>query len=1380
MSDSGHFGGRIIQSLGADEGRKRPYSFAFKSFVIPQSWRTFTYELPFPLFFIASPNAKYGEMRSFVSEIKLDIFMIIFDTGTLAYIFIKRGRKGEHVLPIAVRTDEDSERVERILKKFTFTGNMLVAHSNLSQAFDQLREGAEKDFLNRGLFSNHFLKERLFDTISKRGRKPEKEAAKIYEAFGGNLPVDAESALKMLSALGFMPVSTDDGGHAQYLLRSDSLKLNVACVVASAASLDVKSGDKPVPAYQAISLLSSNQWVILTNGRLWRLYSSRVLSSSTNYFEVDIEGIASEGDQRLLYFVSIFSASAFRADPEGIADLDAIYDGGIKYAKEIEDELRKKVFEEKLFLNLAKSILDHSASTKFDQQTLDQAKELSLKLLYRLLFILYAESRSLLPINCKKYQEISMEGLRSRLNAMEKEQDSDSAWRSIKILFKVVRMGSEKAGVPGSNVPEYDGELFAESELDGLTLKNKYLVPALRDLCESDGKGIDYQNLGVRHLGSLYEALLEYSIRQADNDLIVYNGEILDGSFAADLKSKTENFIQKGELYLSVGGLARKGTGSYYTPDALVRYLARKGLEQHFAAREGIFRKDMQALKDKPGDPSLEAKTTDDILGLKVIDPAMGSGHFLVAVVDEITNWAISLLRQFPDAPLVKGIEEDRAQILSEQRKNGIILDESILTDSIILKRMVMKRCVYGIDINPLAVELAKLSLWLDSFTIGTPLTFLDHHIRCGDSLMGLWRDSIKDRSQESLESYIHDRGEEATQGICVSADLTLEERKRSRESYNNLREKTATTRIFLNSKVASVLEPESARDLPQYLTLLEENYFKPEARAFRWWKPTNDANSLAEKFHAFHWEYEFPDAYLPGREGFDLVIMNPPWDAVKPEDDDFFSVYSRRFRRISSKPEKKKEMKKLLEDAAIANAYADYRKAIERKLRFYKSEEYAKRGSGDTNLWKLFLERGLKATASNGSLAVIVPSGIVTDEGGKPLREALFKGRIRLLYEFENAMGIFPDVHRSYKFALLVWDKSSPTEAFPSAFYLHDIESLNGKKEQEKFIQMPMSLVKQCAPDSLSIPELRNNDYLSIFAKLYQNHPLLGDPSKGWTVSLIRELDRTNDSKLFRIDGKGWPLIEGKHFHQFIPDYEKTTFTVDPKEGLEKAKKHKEYQQNVEYAHELPRLAFRGVASSTNVRAMICCIIPEHCFFSNSAAIVHPLISQKMPQEKTYINIISYLCGIMNSFVFDYIIRQRISMNLNFFYVYQTPIPHYSNINKNVIKIINFSKRLSFTDSRFKQSARLLDEKNVEISMQERIDLMAQLNALVALHYSLNKHEYETIVNSFDGFEVDPKLKTLEGEIKWTDTLIRKLNGEVRKLSLKYFDDYSKGVIAV
>jgi hypothetical protein len=116
-------------------------------------------------------------------------------------------------------------------------------------------------------------------------------------------------------------------------------------------------------------------------------------------------------------------------------------------------------------------------------------------------------------------------------------------------------------------------------------------------------------------------------------------------------------------------------------------------------------------------------------------------------------------------------------------------------------------------------------------------------------------------------------------------------------------------------------------------------------------------------------------------------------------------------------------------------------------------------------------MEQGMRLLAGGGSLAVVVPSGIVTDEGAKPLREKLFEGRIRGIFEFENNRGIFPDVHRSYKFALLIWDKDEPVSVFPAAFYLHDMESLVGKAEQDKFLQMPMELVRICAPDSLSIP---------------------------------------------------------------------------------------------------------------------------------------------------------------------------------------------------------------------------------------------------------------------------------------------------------------------
>ena len=155
------------------------------------------------------------------------------------------------------------------------------------------------------------------------------------------------------------------------------------------------------------------------------------------------------------------------------------------------------------------------------------------------------------------------------------------------------------------------------------------------------------------------------------------------------------------------------------------------------------------------------------------------------------------------------------------------------------------------------------------------------------------------------------------------------------------------------------------------------------------------------------------------------------------------------------------------MKNPEINEAYHDYRKKIQQRVNFYRSSEYSLRGSGDTNLWKLFMERGMRLLAKGGTLSVVVPSGIVTDEGGKPLREKLFEGKIRGIFEFENKRGIFPDVDGRMKFALLFWDRDEPVPVFPAAFYLHDVEALEGKAEQDKFLEMPMDLVRICAPDT-------------------------------------------------------------------------------------------------------------------------------------------------------------------------------------------------------------------------------------------------------------------------------------------------------------------------
>lgn len=1361
---------KILEAFGVRDEMKRACSFAFSSRAVPSSWRAFTFDLPVAFYYVLAPNGTVTQVRSLSLGISKENFVVLAVLDNQVVLVLRRFKKDDNSpLLVVLRKEEDFERVVSAVRRFNFVSDELTAHSSLYSLVDLLRVGAERHFINRGLFSTYFLKERLSDCLSKRGRVPSKESTSLLSRFEGEFPAVAEKAVNVLEALGYSVEIVPAPGFPEYRLRYHGRLLDVCCVVAAVESLDVKAGDMAAPSYQAVSALRSYGWVILTNGRFWRLYSSRVSSPSTNYFEVDLEGVFAETDPRLIYFVSLFSASAFVVR-EGVTDVDLVFDEGLKHAQGVEADLRQKVFDGELFLNLVKGILDHSPSKEYSQEELDQAKALALRLLYRFLFILYAESRGLLPVENAKYREFSLEFLRPRLSAFEKDPEGHGVWDVVRTLFGMISKGDIDA-----NLPQYDGALFEEDpDLDGIVVKNKFLVPALRDLMESEGKGIDYQNLGVRHLGSLYEALLEYSVRQAKQPLVMYKKEILDAKYAEDLKQKPIGFIDKGELYLSVKGLARKGTGSYYTPDAIVTFLVRKGLEPHFKVREEQFKADLARLPpaSKPRDFELEKKCTEDLLGLKVVDPAMGSGHFLVAVVNEITQWIINLLKEHPDAPLMREIEEFRRSIIEEQRKRGIRIDEDLLSDDVILKRMVMKRCVYGVDINPLAVELAKVSLWLDSFTIGTPLTFLDHHIRCGDSLIGLWLENIApkvfDTTLERWTGAVSTAGTSLVEAVVMPADLTVEQVAQSREAYEAVRQKTEPLRILLDILCASIIDPALGKRLPKNLSLIEETCRKREKP--KWWTDVEKALELAKTYRFFHWELEFPDAFSKDRCGFDLIVMNPPWDAVKPEDDDFFSLYYPRFRRIRSKPEKKKVMKELLKDKDISKAYEEYRKVIEDKVRFFKgSGEYVRRGSGDTNYWKLFLERALNLADEGGSFALVIPSGIVTDKGGKQLREALFEGRIRTMYEFENKNGIFHDIHRSYKFVLLVADKAEPTNSFPAAFYLHDIQALEGKTEQGKFVDVPVDLIKISAPESLSIPEVRNKKQLEVFSWLYKNHPLLGDERKGWNVALLSELHKTADSDLFRSDGKGWPLIEGKNFHQFLLDLEKVIFTVDPDKGLKRVSKRKEYKGINEEIHRTVRLGFRDVASSTNVRSMIACLLPPESLSPNTAIMVLPKKNGSPIRGTEYLKFIAYLSGIFNSFIFDFLIRSRITMHLNYFYVYQTPIPSIADCDF-AEEIIRISARLSSVDNRFKEFASVLGVECGPLTMKERVELTAKLNALVAKHYGLNREQLEVILQSFEGLEEDKDLVNMK-EVKWNDTLIRKFNGEVRKRVLPYFD---------
>ena len=593
---------KVLEALKVDEGAKTPCSFAFTKFKsIPGDWKCFTSDLAIPFWQISAPGTKQSDIKKLSLGISAENFILLADLGDASLLVVKTFGKGKGEKPLfkSLRKPEDYEETANVLQKFDLKSDDLMAHAFLQAAKELLERSAGTVFINKGLFSNYFLKERLAKSMSERGRSISKEALGLFPKIEECLSSDHLSAVGILQALGFNSLAKTGAGYAEYALDFKGVKLDVCCIVAPVDSLDFRTGEMAAPSYQAVSRLRDYSWSILSNGPVWRIYCKKSASESTSFFELNLEGISDASDPRLIYFAAIFSAPSF-IPKGGTTDVDLIYEGSIKIREGLEEDLKNKVFNDQLFLNLVRSTLVFEKTKRYSEADLEQGKRRALKLLYRLMFILYAEARGLMPLQNEKYRPVSLENMRLRLNALEKAPNGKEAWQSLETLFHMIHQGD-----PSAQMPEYDGDLFSEEEIDGLQIPNLHLVSALKDLMLSAGGGIDYLNLGVRQLGSIYEALLEYSVNQAETDLMVYKDSssskdgltILDASFTSDLQAKPKSFIPAGEIYLTVGGLARKGTGSYYTPDEIVRYLVKEGLKPHFQRREVLFRQDMEKLR---------------------------------------------------------------------------------------------------------------------------------------------------------------------------------------------------------------------------------------------------------------------------------------------------------------------------------------------------------------------------------------------------------------------------------------------------------------------------------------------------------------------------------------------------------------------------------------------------------------------------------------------------------------------------------------------------------------------------------------------------------------------------------------------------------------
>lgn len=558
------------------------------------------------------------------------------------------------------------------------------------------------------------------------------------------------------------------------------------------------------------------QWGVLTNGRSWRLYYQGAVSRSEEFLELDLAVLAdasgvqpelgadeaSRRDRLLKAFLLLFRRDAFIPGPD---DGRSFHQVALSLTKEwearISEDLSKTVFE-RVFPDLVRAVVkgDSKAPRNLDSAYLAEARHAALTLLYRLLFVLYAEDRNLLPAHDHGYDEYSLRKLRTEIQERidRKATFSGTAtaiWNRLKTIFGQIDKGDTAIGLP-----PYNGGLFDPAQHILLTrtqLSDAAIAPVLdllsrRPIGRGDApKRINYRDLSVQHLGSIYERLLEYVVA-----------------------------VKDGKISIELNPFARKGSGSYYTPEELVRLIIERAVGPLVYERLSAFSdKAAQLAKDtRRTNVRIEELIALDpaaaLLDLKICDPAMGSGHFLVSLVDYLADEILEAMgvevewadpRQPYKSPLIARIGAIRQRIRDEARTNKWKVEESQLDDRHLVRRMILKRCIYGVDKNPVAVELAQVSLWLHTFTVGAPLSFLDHHLRCGDSLFGEWvrpvEDMLVERGGMFLNPSVAQAKNSAKGMLAVEAltDADIAEARRSAAAFVGVEEATAPLARFMD-----------------------------------------------------------------------------------------------------------------------------------------------------------------------------------------------------------------------------------------------------------------------------------------------------------------------------------------------------------------------------------------------------------------------------------------------------------------------------------------------------------------------------------------------------------------------------------------------------
>ncbi len=1291
-------------------------------------------------------------------------YHLLWFDGTASETELRRlweARKGRQAYPVVLLTPADDDSnirvagpqdarpirelpVGRVLDLLETSRRLAAreAASLLTRELSRLEDAVVAGLRVKDLLTPYFLRERL------RHRPIDEQ--RLSHAVEGVSTTGGIAWRSLFQSTGYQ---VEQLPHRGYLLRQDNAPIAVVHPHRDASQFSRLTDNGELPEGMVLADCDRHGafWGILTAEGRYRLFQRRPPVGPATGQHVEIDTGELERKDRL--YLGLLAPDSLREN--------GWLTGWVGEAKDFGEELRKGL-EERLIKdalpNIARGLgewLESQGADLTDREQLRQIEEGALTLVFRYMFLLHTEARGYLPIGSAAYRPHSARQLAedSRMTQSSFSRRATQRWDRLRTLVRMVRTGDRSAGVPA-----YNGSLFAASGFPGSDLLEQaeiadvYLAPALAAIAyetdKPDAPGLDYAGLQIGHLGAIYEALLTLRLTRAPEDL----AHDAKQDVFRPLRAGEEPEVTKAQLYYQAEAGGRKAGGVFYTRhefvDHLLNHSLLPALDDHL---DGI-------TKLAERDPGEAAQRLFDF---SVVDPAMGSAHFLTAALDMIADRIELFLAEVGGLP---GI----AQQLSELSQDGGQATQQP-EDGDLLRRLILKRCIYGVDLSPMAVEVANVTLWLASFVPGLALSYLGSNLKCGDALIGVADPSVVGGVDSAMfiggQHVIDamDRAAQLQREQAAVPDRSPEEVKHSEELAIQLRQATSGLRDAFDVWAAEPLAPRptSRLEATGYRHVLElhgqaivERGQEPPENAVN---AIQEAQNLARRYHFFHWPLEFPSVFHRERPGFDVVMGNPPWNEITVEELAFYALREPGLRGLPNLADRGMRIAELDKQNADWRGEFESEQAQLANIRGFFSESggYQLQGVGDTDLYQLFCERYSRLVRQAGCLGVVLPRTAFLAEGARGFRQWLFsQTSVRTVDFLLNARRWAFDMEPRYTVSLLTGQRRTPTEQ--ESFQVTG-PSANLNEFQDAARSQGVSILASSLGSARVVPLLPSQTHADVLAKLRRGlqfdelqNPGISKNSKGRAAVShaipYRELDETQQRALFS-HSKGIPVWKGRSFDQYEPHGNEPAGHAVWSDVLsfvqQKRRRSPVFKRIFSAAiladsdtHPMKhcRIAFRDVTRSTDSRTVRACLIPPRTPLTNKAPYLIFAHWGALAQ--------AYVSGIMNSLPFDWMSRRYIETNLNYFVLNMLTFPTPDNAPWE--RIGGLAARLSCVNERFTDFAAGAGVECGPLTDAQRSDMRAEIDALVARAYGLTEDELRFIFTDFTENAVSPAYRKL------------------------------------